>query len=193
MDGEINFQHCRGWSKCALVPPGVKCPPELTYPTPPASPIEMLFLAWNPPSSKHFWNNSTDNLRTHLRWVLSQEPFSWKQPDFLSEFLSRECFLVHAARCWADPAWPPVEVAKTCARALLGKDIQAMQPKTLCILGRIPLYAAREVIPGLPHPEVVQYREGHCVEIAEMKVIITVLPHHYDRQHTLNALRLRWT
>lgn len=193
MVNEIDFKDCRGWANHDIIPTGVKCPPDLTYPPPPSSPINMLFLAWNPPGSRHFWNNSTDNLRTHLGWVLSQEPFSWKQPDFLSEFLRRECYLVHAARCWAYRALPPVEVAQTCARALLGKDIQEMRPRTLCILGKTPLYAAQEVIPGLPPPEVVRYRQGCCVNVAEMKIIITVLPHHYDRQYTLNALRQWWT
>jgi len=193
MDSQIDFRDCQGWANHSSVPIGVKCPPDLTYPPTPPSPIEMLFVAWNPPGSYHFWNNSTDNLRTHLRWILSQEPFCWKQPDFLAEFLSRRCYLVHAVRCWADPAWPPVEVAQTCARALLGKDLQSMRPKTLCILGKIPLYAAREVIAGLPHPEVVKYQKGSCIAIGDMRVIITVLPHHYDRQHTLEALRRWWT
>jgi hypothetical protein len=112
--------------------------------------------------------------------------------DFLAEFLSRGCYLVHAARCWPDRAWPPVEVAQTCAHALLGEDIQILRPRRLCIFGRIPLYAAREVIAGLPHPEEVPYRKGSCVDLGGMRVIITVLPHHYDRQYTLEALRRWW-
>jgi len=193
MGSPIDFKYCAGWVNHASTPVGVKCPPDLVYLPPPPSPIEMLFVAWNPPGSSHFWNNSTDNLRKHLRWVLSQEPFVFKEPDFLGEFQNRGCCLVHAARCWADSAWPPVEVAQTCARALLGKDLQAMQPKTLCILGKIPLYAAREVIAGLPHPEAVSYQKGCCIAIGDMRVIITVLPHYYDRKYTLEALRQWWT
>jgi len=193
MGSPIDYKHCRGWVNHHSIPTGVRCPPDLVYSPPPSSPINILFLAWNPPSSTHFWNSSTDKLRTHLSWILSQKPFCWKEPDFLADFLSRGCYLVHAARCWADPAWPPVEVAQTCARALLAKDLQAMQPRTLCILGKIPLYAAREVVAGLPHPEVVKYQKGCCIAIGDMRVIITVLPHHYDRKYTLEALRQWWT
>lgn len=193
MDSKINFQHCRGWLTHPSIPTGVQCPPNLTYPLPPPSPIKILFLAWNPPGSNHFWNNSTDSLRTHLKWVLSQEPFGFREPDFLGEFQDRGCYLVHAARCWVHREIPQSNIAETCGRALLGQDIQTLQPRTLCILGRIPLYAARTVITGLPHPSDVAYQKGSCIDVGEMKIIITVLPHHYDRKHTLNALRLWWT
>ena len=193
MGNLVDFKDCQGWANHASPPDGVKCPPDLTYQPSPPSPIEMPFIGWNPPGTTQFWNSSTDKLRTNLKWILSQEPFCWKQQDFLNEFLSRGCYLVHAARCWADSAWPPVEVAQTCARALLSKDIQILRPRRICIFGKIPLYAAREVIAGLPHPEEFAYQKGSCVEVGEMRVIVTVLPHHYDRKYTLEALRRWWT
>ncbi len=162
--------NCTGWPHEA--PQGVQCPPALTYPLPP-SPVDILFVGWNPPGRCHFWNCSTDRLRLNLEWVLGQLDWSM-QPNFLSAFFSHRCYFVHAVKCWPHPDWPPTAVTKTCAKALLGKDIQRLRPKTLCLLGHIPHLAASAVMSGLPSK--VQYGKGWCSVVEEIKVIITAFP-----------------
>jgi hypothetical protein len=190
MSEGIDFKHCQGWIG-KVVPEGVKCPPEIRYPRAP-DPVKTLFVSWNPPGLEHFWNNSTDKLRRNLRWVLQQEPFCWKEPDFIAEFWKRGCYLVHAARCWQHSDWPDIDVVETCARALLGADLKRLQPKTLCLLGEMALWGARTVIPALPIHEPGLYRDGWSGERNGMKVIITALPLHDNKEYTLKALRRWW-
>jgi endonuclease YncB( thermonuclease family) len=69
-----------------------------------------------------------------------------------------------------------------------------MQPRVLCVLGRIPLNAAREVIAGLPDPEAVSYhptimiastRLTHYADGGRDQISVRVLPNGTNVNHTL--------
>ncbi|MFQ5915510.1 MAG: uracil-DNA glycosylase family protein [Nitrospinota bacterium] len=197
MEKEIDFCHCTGWRDQSVKPEGVVCPPcSLKYPEPPNK-VDTLFLAWNPPGEKHFWNSEGDRLRKNLKWVLCK--LRWMtEPNLIEKFLERGCYLVHAVRCWPYAGWPPDKAINTCARALLARDLKQLRPKTLCILGQIPHIAAKAVIPRLPPPsQRFRYGRGWCKGINGLKVIITTFPNtrwnrgemKSNRECTLSALR----
>lgn len=174
-------------------PTSVVCPPRLDYPEPP-DPVRVLFVSWNPPGPKHFWNSETDKLRTHLRWVL--EELRWTTgPDFIGDFLGRGGFLVHAVKCWQHRDGPPPEAVARCARAALLGDLLRLQPERLCLLGSVPHEAASLIVEGLP-PVVFSYLDGWRGNVTmpsghrprRVAALITVLPDQWNRQHTLRAL-----
>jgi len=167
----------------------------LMYPPAP-SPVDILFVGWNPPGTQHFWNCNTDRLRMDLAWVLSQ--LGWNtQLDFLAEFNRRKCYFVHAVKCWPDRSWPPENVTKFCASTLLTNEIRGLHPKTLCLLGRIPHLAACTVLDGLPPVSHVKYGKGWSGTVNQMQDIITAFPNSYwnsaqkatNRECTVRALR----
>jgi hypothetical protein len=185
---------CVGWSEVAERPLGVVCPPRLEYPAPP-SPVRLLFVSWNPPGPTHFWNSQGDRLRRHLSWVLGE--LGWPtQPDFLGEFLQRGAFLVHAVKCWQQRDWPSPDAIARCARASFLFDLLQLRPERLCLLGRVPFEVASKVVQGLP-VVMPSYFEGWTGDVSvpseagtrHLPTLVTVLPSHFNRKHTLAALR----
>jgi hypothetical protein len=184
---------CSGWSTQA--PAGVQCPHALIYPPAP-SPVDILFVGWNPLGTQHFWNCNTDRLRVNLAWVLSQLGWDTKL-DFLAEFNRRKCYFVHAVKCWPDPRWPPENVTKFCASNVLTNEIRGLHPKTLCLLGRIPHLAACVALKELPPVSQVQYGQGWSGIVNQIQVIITAFPNTYwnsaqkatNRECTVRTLR----
>jgi len=194
-----DYASCTGWAD-ATRSKEVVCPPAVEYPVPP-SPVQILFVAWNPPGRLHFWNSEDDDLRNNLRWVF--EDLGWSTgADFLEDFTRRGCYLVHAVKCWQTPAWPSADATRRCAGLLKG-DIDRLEPRTLCLLGRYPHLAASLVLDGLPLTTAAfRYCKGWNGRIGRMNVIITTLTNmrynvhggteRTNRACTAAALR-RWT
>jgi hypothetical protein len=156
----------------------------------------VLFVSWNPPGLKLFWNSETDRLRTHLRWVLEEELHWTNGPDFLHAFLARGAFLVHAVKCWQQRDEPSPAAITRCARASLPQDLLHLRPERLCLLGRVPHEAAKLLLGGVPSI-VVPYFDGWSGEATipypdgphRIPVLISVLPDHWNRKHTRRALQ----
>lgn len=202
----LGGESCRGWEGRGPLPDGVKCPPIVAYPEPP-HPIETLFLSWNPPGAKHFWNSPQDDLRRELSKVLWE--LGWnRQGDFIEQFLSRRCYLVHAVRCWTNPKFPGGELgnrfASVCARALLAPTLEELKPKRICALGRVPHIALHAVLKGVPKPSAgFRYSEGWHGTAGPYEIIITCFPNTWpvekqnskgrkNRDCTVAALRKWW-
>jgi len=154
-----------------------------------------LFVSWNPPGARHFWNSETDRLRTHLSWVLGE--LGWTTgPNFPREFLRRGAFLVHAVKCWQHRDEPPPDAIARCARGTLLHELVRLQPERLCLLGSVPHEAASQVVDGLPEV-VISYFDGWTGEVRVpsptgprlVSTLVTVLPDQWNRTHTLRALR----
>ena len=185
---------CVGWADIAERPAGLVCPPRLEYPAPP-SPVRLLFVSWNPPGPTHFWNFQGDRLRRHLSWVLGE--LGWTtRPDFLGEFLQQGAFLVHAVKCWQQRDWPSPDAIARCARAGFLTDLLQLRPERLCLLGRVPFEVTSKVVHGLP-VVMPSYFEGWTGDVSVpsdagsryLPTLVTVLPNHFNRKHTLAALR----
>lgn len=183
----VEFSHCRGWMDVTTRPQGIVCPSPLQYPPPPER-VDVLFLGWNPPGMKHFWNWPEDPLRRNLAWVLSE--LGWDvRAEQLGEFDRRKCYFVHSVKCWPYAAWPPEALVRRCAKALLAGEIERLQPQTICVLGHIPHTAIEEVIPGVPRASAkFHYAEGWCGEVAGMELIICAFPNTRwnARRRTMN-------
>lgn len=202
----LGGESCRGWEGRGPLPDGVKCPPFVAYPEPP-HPTETLFLGWNPPGAKHFWNSPQDDLRKQLAEVLCE--LGWdRQVDFIEHFLSRSCYLVHAVRCWTKPKFPDGELGKglasVCARALLAPTLEKIKPKRICVLGRVPHVALHTVLNGIPKPTAAfRYSNGWHGTGGPYEIIITCFPNTWpvdkrdpkgrkNRDCTVAALREWW-
>jgi hypothetical protein len=83
---ELVYSVCPGWQG-ATPPPVVGCPSSVRYPPPPST-VEMLFVGWNPPGLRHFWDGPGDDLHDNLAWVFRE--LGWSTGDnFVAEFLAR--------------------------------------------------------------------------------------------------------
>jgi uracil-DNA glycosylase len=143
--------------------------------------VNILFVGWNPPGTRHFWDGPGDDLHDNLAWVFGE--LGWiTGPNFLEEFVARGCYLVHAVKCWRDPGWPTPDATRRCA-PLLASDISTLQPKTICLLGRRPHLAAtspaaprgiQPVIPDVPAASTsFRYGRGWSGMTEGRKIIIT--------------------
>ena len=159
MGSESGAASCDGWRDSH--PPGVSCPPRLIYPPPP-SPVELLFIGWNPPGEAHFWNDPGDPLRRNLTWVFEQ--LRWlSNRELVEVFRQRSFYLVHAVRCWtkAEFDWQIPKLVETCAHAQLEKDLARLRPKTVCALGKLPHKALYAIWPRAI-PKTLDYGDGWC-------------------------------
>ena len=174
----LAYSVCHGW-RGVQAPTVVECPPSISYPPPP-DPVDILFVGWNPPGTRSFWDGPGDELHDNLNWVFGELGWSRGQ-DFREDFLSRGCYLVHAVKCWGDPSWPSPDATRRCA-PLLAADITRLRPRAICLLGRRPHLGAvsprgdgtSPVIPGLPRASsAFRYGRGWCGVLNGRKVIIT--------------------
>ncbi len=202
LEGLSRTYPCTQWQGETEKPSQIDCPPAIEYPPIP-SPVEILFVSYNPPKEDaHFWKGPSDNLRQHLRWVISSW---WGQTftsdlEFLDIFLRRGCYLVQAVKCWFSSGEPSPGAIRKCA-GNLAADVGDLRPCAICLLGTVPCEAAKiKALPELRMPLWLRCSRRHkgpdddwpCGERQEVKgtkVVTTVLPHHYDRCHTLAALR----
>lgn len=176
---QLAYAVCQGW-RGIQAPPVIQCPPSISYPPPP-SPVNLLFVGWNPPGSRSFWDGPGDQLHDNLHWVFRELGWSASE-DFRGDFVSRGCYLVHAVKCWRDASWPSPDATRRCAPLLVG-DIAQLRPEAICLLGRRPHLGATSasgdgttaaVIPGLPRPSATfRYGRGWCGIVDGRKVIIT--------------------
>jgi len=195
----MRFDYCRGWKDQNLsLPEEITCPPNLEYPLPPAR-VEVLFVGWNPPGEKHFWNSKEDNLYQDLSWVFQQ--LGWLEGDDLWQvFRKKNIYLVHAVKCWqrAKFLWNIPGLVDRCARNLLNKNIEDLNPKTICALGKLPHKALSSIWPS-EIPRTLRYGKGWCETMQGRKVIITAFPNWHwnkaekktNRECTASALK-RW-
>jgi hypothetical protein len=193
----VRFDYCEGL-KISSHDSRIQCPPNIEYPTPPRK-IEVLFIGWNPPGAKHFWNSQDDNLFADLTWVFGELGWSCKR-DLWEVFRERDFYLVHAVKCWqrAKFLWNIPGLVDTCARNLLVKNIEDLSPKTICALGKLPHKALSSIWPS-EIPRELRYGKGWCETVHGRKVIITAFPNWHwnkaekktNRECTALALK-RW-
>jgi uracil-DNA glycosylase len=194
-----NLPSCPGWPAGQLAPSEIICPPIITYPRPP-DPVDLLFIGWNPPTDKHFWNNADDNLRAGLKWVLGQ--LGWRvEPDLLAEFERRHAYFVHAVKCWMRVKKPNRGVTRTCAKQVLQHEIEILKPRVIVALGEIPHLALTSIEPFahvVPRFRGMRYGEGWCGAADSATIIVTAFPNQHgnvsggtNRDQTVRALR-RW-
>lgn len=197
----LRLPSCSGWPPGQTTPSGVTCPPVISYPAPP-DPVEILFIGWNPPSERYFWNDAEDRLRAGLKWVLGQ--LGWKvEPDLLAEFERRHAYFVHAVKCWMKVKAPSRPVTRTCARQSLRQEIEMLKPKVIVALGEIPHRALTSidrfsaVVPKAGRAGTFRYGDGWCGPVEGATIIITTFPNTRgnrtsglsNRDVTLRALR----
>lgn len=193
----MRFDYCEGL-KISSHDSRIQCPPNLEYPSPPRD-VEVLFIGWNPPGAKHFWNSQNDNLYTDLAWVF--EELGWMKTQNLWEaFNERNFYLVHAVKCWqrAKFVWNVPGLVDTCARNLLTRNIDELTPRTICALGKLPHKALCSIWPS-EIPKKLSYGKGWCKTVKGRKVIITTFPNWHwnksekkaNRECTALALK-RW-
>lgn len=193
----MRFDECKGWATSSH-DNRIKCPPNIEYPSPPAK-VKLLFIGWNPPGSAHFWNNREDNLLNDMTWVFEQ--LGWlHKPDLWQVFGERSFYLVHAVKCWQEAKflWDVPGLAETCSRNLLFKNIEELNPETICALGKLPHKALRAIWPS-EVPEKISLGKGWCKVVQGRKVIVTTFPNWHwnvsekraNRECTVSALE-RW-
>jgi Uracil DNA glycosylase superfamily len=126
----------------------VVCPPGALYPPPPAD-IRTLFVGVAPPRpGDHFYTSEYDKLRAGLFAVLTGLGFPCRA---VPEFLAQGFFLTHTAKCpIAGTSAPDRKVSVHCSKRFLAREIDALQPRAVCILskGIGPLVATRAL--GIP-------------------------------------------
>lgn len=180
------------------MPKGISCPPRLEYPPPP-DPVEMLFIGWNPPGKRHFWNSREDNLYRNVSWVFEQ--LAWlKKPDIWELFSERRFYLTHAVKCWNKPKFGlhVPGLIELCARSVLDEEIRNLDPRTICALGNVPHRALYSLWPD-NIPVSLEYGEGWHGVVSGRHIIVTCFPNvrwnrkksKHNRQCTTDALR-RW-
>jgi len=186
---------------------GATCPPTVRYPQPPC-PTETLFIGWNPPGTRHFWNSQEDKLRNSLGEVLWQ--LAWnRQGDFIQQFLSQHCYLVHAVPCWQKVKFPDGEfgtkLVSLCTQNLLKPTLATIQPKRICALGKVPHIALHNIwLNDIPAPNTnFRYSAGWHGQAGPYEIIITCFPNTWpvdshnpkgpkNRDCTVAALRRWW-
>lgn len=191
----MRFDECEGWST-GSPDPRIKCPPQIDYPCPPNK-VKLLFIGWNPPGPRHFWNSQEDNLYRDLMWVFEQ--LGWLHtPDLWQVFRDRSFYLVHAVKCWQEAKfpWNIPGLAETCPRSLLVQNIADLNPETVCGLGKLPHRALREIWPS-EIPRTISLGKGWCKTVQGIKVVITTFPNWHwnssqekaNRECTVESLR----
>ena len=195
----MRFDYCRGWeNKNLSLPEGIACPPNLEYPPPPAR-VELLFVGWNPPGEKHFWNSTEDNLYRNLTWVFEQ--LGWlKKTDIRAVFTEKCFYFTHAVKCWTEAKfdWHMAGLVDRCANNILKAEIENLNPKIICALGKLPHMALHSIWPRAI-PSSIKYGEGWCEVVEARQIIVTCFPNirwnrkkkTHNRQCTANALD-RW-
>ena len=195
----MTFENCEGWrNRNGPVSKGIICPPQLDYPSPP-KPVEVLFVGWNPPGEKHFWNCKEDNLYRNLTWVFEQ--LGWlNKPDIRTVFAERRFYFTHAVKCWTEAKfdWHVPGLVDRCANNILKGEIENLNPKTVCALGKLPHKALHSIWPSAI-PSSIKYGEGWCKVVEARQIIVTCFPNIrwnlkkkvHNRQCTANALG-RW-
>lgn len=111
-----------------------------------------------------------------MTWVFEQ--LGWlHKPDLWQVFRERSFYLVHAVKCWqvAKFSWDIPGLVETCPRNLLAKNIEELDPETLCALGKLPHKALRTIWPS-EIPETISLGKGWCKSVKGRKVIVTTFP-----------------
>jgi len=195
----MTFEYCKGWKKSSSpIPQDISCPPRIEYPPSPKR-VDVLFIGWNPPGEKHFWNNTEDNLLHNLTWVFEQ--LGWlKQSDIRAVFSEKRFYFTHAVKCWTKAKfdWQISGLVDRCADNVLREEIEKLNPNTICALGKLPHKAVQSIWPSAI-PSSIKYGEGWCEVVEARRIIVTCFPNIRwnrkkkvpNRQCTVNALN-RW-
>ena len=172
----MTFENCEGWrNRGGPLPEGISCPTRLEYPPPPNQ-VEVLFIGWNPPGEKHFWNSREDNLYRNLTWVFEQ--LGWlKEASIWDTFYRKRFYLTHAVKCWNEAKfnWHVPGLIEECAWNLLGEEIRDLNPKAICALGKLPHKALCSLWPD-EIPSTIKYGVGWSGTAKGRRVIVTCFP-----------------
>jgi hypothetical protein len=193
----MRFDECKGWATGSH-DKRINCPPNIEYPSPPAK-VKLLFIGWNPPGPSHFWNNRGDNFLNDMTWVFEQLGWLHKS-DLWQVFGESSFYLVHAVKCWQEAKflWNVPGLVETCPRNLLLKNIEELNPETICAMGKLPHKALSTIWPS-EVPAKISLGKGWCKNVQGRKVIITTFPNWHwnasekwaNRECTVRALG-RW-
>jgi molybdenum cofactor cytidylyltransferase len=150
--------------------PAAVRPPYLNRYPAPSVPIDLLFVGWNPPRPYGgFWSlRFKDALREELHRLLSVvQPARIRAhtsaEEFLIEFLHGGYYFVHAVKCWPCAKFPGFgrdattqdrkeigePLVRACARKHLSVELDQIQPRKVCVLGKLAYVALLELVPGL--------------------------------------------
>ena len=200
------FGHYGDCRSCApLTALGAECPPTVRPYPPPARPTKLLFVGWNPPSpGGGFWARDDDHLLANLGWICRE--LGWTRStdaaEFREEFRQSGLYFIHAVKCVSLARFPSgtarTHIVQTCARAHLCDELAHLQPESLCLLGDLPLRAARACCPALPRqvPLLAGVKTHVRVGDRDVPTLITCFPDGrqgpgVQRQRVLEHL-MRW-
>ena len=198
-----HYGDCRSCASLAAL--GAECPPTIRPYPPPPRPLKLLFIGWNPPSpSGGFWARDDDHLLANLSWICRE--LGWTRStdavEFRQQFRHRGLYFIHAVKCVTLARFPSgaarTRILEACARAHLCDELAYLRPGRICLLGDLPLRAARLCCPSLPRqaPLLTGLETSVRVGPEVVPTLITCFPDGYQgpgvqRQRVLEHLR-RW-